>query len=121
MYTDASAFLRQHPWPGRPPSEMEEAEHKSRRRNRIGRRLRSLCGRAEDVDSDDEIDSARDLEAGQEADERSREFRWTPELMQDFREELEKLVIFDYIIRNTDRGRNFSLLPCALRDVANVL
>ena len=29
---------------------------------------------------------------------------WTPSLKQSFREELEKLVILDYIMRNTDRG-----------------
>lgn len=31
-------------------------------------------------------------------------FTWTPEVLQQFREELEKLVILDYIMRNTDRG-----------------
>lgn len=31
-------------------------------------------------------------------------FEWTPEVLDQFREELEKLVILDYIMRNTDRG-----------------
>lgn len=31
-------------------------------------------------------------------------FAWTPDVLQQFREELEKLVILDYIMRNTDRG-----------------
>jgi phosphatidylinositol 4-kinase type 2 len=31
-------------------------------------------------------------------------FRWTCEVLQQFREEVEKLVILDYIMRNTDRG-----------------
>lgn len=31
-------------------------------------------------------------------------FVWTESLQQSFREELEKLVILDYIMRNTDRG-----------------
>lgn len=31
-------------------------------------------------------------------------FRWTPEVLQQFREEVEKLVVLDYIMRNTDRG-----------------
>lgn len=31
-------------------------------------------------------------------------FEWTEEVLQQFREELEKLVILDYIMRNTDRG-----------------
>ena len=33
-----------------------------------------------------------------------RRFFWTEALQQSFREELEKLVILDYIMRNTDRG-----------------
>jgi hypothetical protein len=32
------------------------------------------------------------------------DFQWTPEVLLQFREELEKLVILDYIMRNTDRG-----------------
>ncbi|ODV59467.1 1-phosphatidylinositol 4-kinase LSB6 ASCRUDRAFT_77197 [Ascoidea rubescens DSM 1968] len=32
------------------------------------------------------------------------EFQWSPEVLQQFVEELEKLVILDYIMRNTDRG-----------------
>lgn len=32
------------------------------------------------------------------------EFKWTSETLLEFREELEKLVILDYIMRNTDRG-----------------
>lgn len=31
-------------------------------------------------------------------------FQWTSETLQQFREEIEKLVILDYIMRNTDRG-----------------
>lgn len=31
-------------------------------------------------------------------------FQWTTDVIQQFREELEKLVILDYIMRNTDRG-----------------
>ncbi|ODV96219.1 hypothetical protein PACTADRAFT_49604 [Pachysolen tannophilus NRRL Y-2460] len=31
-------------------------------------------------------------------------FEWTPDTLEQFREELEKLVILDYIMRNTDRG-----------------
>ncbi|CAN6638770.1 phosphatidylinositol 4-kinase Lsb6p [Trichomonascus vanleenenianus] len=31
-------------------------------------------------------------------------FRWTQQVLEQFREELEKLVILDYVMRNTDRG-----------------
>ncbi|CEP25253.1 LSB6 [Cyberlindnera jadinii] len=37
-------------------------------------------------------------------DDTTPQFRWTPDVLQQFREELEKLVILDYIMRNTDRG-----------------
>ncbi|RAL66146.1 hypothetical protein DID88_005818 [Monilinia fructigena] len=39
-----------------------------------------------------------------EIDNQNRRFVWTDALQQAFREELEKLVILDYIMRNTDRG-----------------
>lgn len=32
------------------------------------------------------------------------QFQWTPQVIAQFREEIEKLVILDYIMRNTDRG-----------------
>ncbi|GAA5896804.1 hypothetical protein JCM8208_007095 [Rhodotorula glutinis] len=42
-------------------------------------------------------------------------FEWTTEMVESFREELEKLVVLDFLIRNTDRGLdNFMLKPCAL-------
>jgi phosphatidylinositol 4-kinase type 2 len=102
-------FLRQHPWPGRPPSQTEDDHSHRVRRHRFLRRLRLLCGRAEDVGDDDFDDG---FDAGQGSADGVCEFRWTPELMQDFRQELEKLVILDYIIRNTDRGtKSGSPLP----------
>jgi phosphatidylinositol 4-kinase type 2 len=40
-------------------------------------------------------------------------FFWTEGLMQDFREQLERLVVLDFIMRNTDRGLdNFMLKYC---------
>ena len=42
---------------------------------------------------------------GEEASQaQDRRFAWTDNIKQSFREELEKLVILDYIMRNTDRG-----------------
>ena len=73
-----------------------------------------LCGRAgvddEDSDAEEEEDdttyaqsprlSAEDTLEGTEP----QPFQWTQELMDDFRLELEKLVILDVLMRNTDRG-----------------
>lgn len=52
--------------------------------------------------SDDEEDDVSPGAANQPLRQR-REF-WTESLQQSFREQLEKLVILDYIMRNTDRG-----------------
>ncbi|GAA5843516.1 hypothetical protein JCM9279_000777 [Rhodotorula babjevae] len=42
-------------------------------------------------------------------------FAWTVEMVESFREELEKLVVLDFLIRNTDRGLdNFMLRPCTV-------
>jgi phosphatidylinositol 4-kinase type 2 len=55
--------------------------------------------------------NGEDLEAQNNAAENSNSqqdpsprFHWTEQLQQSFREELEKLVILDYMMRNTDRG-----------------
>ncbi|ORY52830.1 phosphatidylinositol 3 and 4-kinase-domain-containing protein [Leucosporidium creatinivorum] len=118
-FTDASKFLAEHPWPGRPLSEALEGEGEKEGRRRRRRRgavsvfgpLRCLCGRAEAEDDEDD-----DQEEGQGEDEHHRReegFRWTEELMLSFREQLEGLVVLDYLIRNTDRGLdNFMLKPC---------
>lgn len=53
------------------------------------------------MDSSDDEQQQQPEEDQQEAPNR---FVWTDALKQSFREELEKLVILDYIMRNTDRG-----------------
>ena len=45
-------------------------------------------------------------------DSQQRRFVWTDSVMQQFREELEKLVILDYIMRNTDRGLDNWMIKC---------
>ncbi|KAH3667002.1 hypothetical protein WICMUC_005349 [Wickerhamomyces mucosus] len=45
------------------------------------------------------------------------EFRWTTEVIQQFREELEKLVILDYIMRNTDRGLDNWMVNLSWTDI----
>lgn len=54
----------------------------------------------------DDIEDPRDrLSTSSSSDDpQSRKFVWTESVQQQFREELEKLVILDYIMRNTDRG-----------------
>lgn len=121
-YVNVSAFLRAHPWPSRPRDLLERdlraentAHGRAKARARKGGNKKSKTRRclaaiarlnclrrrtrpdtcAEHEDTNDEE---------QEHSQENTDFVWTIELMDDFRFELEKLVCFDYLIRNTDRG-----------------
>ncbi|KAG8835311.1 phosphatidyl inositol kinase [Serendipita sp. 399] len=112
-YTDASIFLRTNPWPGRPISEtFDDETHRSGiTTKRILGALNLLCGRTgeEEEESDLDDDQLRTLYGQPD----STDFYWSLALQQDFRLELEKLVILDYIIRNTDRGAdNYMIKYC---------
>ncbi|SCV72302.1 BQ2448_4996 [Microbotryum intermedium] len=136
-FKDASDFLREFPLPGRPESQtLDRRSYRKGRGNLFGP-LRCLCGRVgADVDDDDDDEDDEDQEEatrrpldGEEPSGRGtfgflgggastptteeRGFKWTEEMLESFREELEKLVILDFIIRNTDRGLdNFMIKPC---------
>ena len=99
-FTDANIFLRDNPWPDQANSGFRPQDaHRKKRRSWVG-----TCGPNSTALDDDE-EAASDLRsAATEEDTPGRRFVWTDELQQSFREELEKLVILDYIMRNTDRG-----------------
>lgn len=67
-----------------------------------------VCGRAgADEWSDDEIDEGGNSNEGVNGSRdgrRQHKFRWTAQLKADFRLELEKLIMLDWLMRNTDRG-----------------
>ncbi|ORY86106.1 phosphatidylinositol 3 and 4-kinase-domain-containing protein [Protomyces lactucae-debilis] len=90
-FQDATEFLKEHPWPDAAPQTASVGPRRS---------WTSCVGSKTDEDDlmVEELQNAITT-----ANPRSRQF-WTPELMQSMREELEKLVILDYIMRNTDRG-----------------
>src|SRR5690606_761116 len=90
--TDANIFLRKHPWPDQYNPNFQTP--KKTRKWVASCPPRTVIDVAEE-ESDMEA-SANELN--------ERRFFWTEELQQNFREELEKLVILDYIMRNTDRG-----------------
>ncbi|KIY60864.1 hypothetical protein CYLTODRAFT_314752, partial [Cylindrobasidium torrendii FP15055 ss-10] len=75
--------------------------------------LKILCGRtgdAEDVYND--YDGERLFDAS-EIGNSPTPFYWTNNLQQSFRDELEKLVILDYLMLNTDRGAdNYMVKYC---------
>ena len=120
-YVNASAFLKEHALPGRPASMFErdlaaenEAHRLSRRRQRarvrmcfIALKRLLLCrygpgpyGAPADAEEqeDAEEEQAADADAG------ARGFVWTERTQREFRLELEKLVLLDFLMRNTDRG-----------------
>jgi len=96
-FKDANIFLREHPWPDRLNGAYTPTDGRTRR----GRPWRETC--RPDTRSDEDDEGGSDP-ASSGADETRRRFVWTEALQQSFREELEKLVILDYIMRNTDRG-----------------
>ena len=97
-YTDASDFLRKHPWPGRAISDTfdDDSHRKGSLYKKFGGAVKVVCGRtgAEDdmYDEDDDADSRMLYDR---SESRSGEpFYWTPALQDNFREELEKCVAF---------------------------
>lgn len=95
-YTDASVFLRKHPWPGRNARDTLDLDGSTRRRSRrrrsLASRLRLLCGAAGvDDDSDDEDLVSRIPSGVTTPGEPEPPFVWTTELAHDFRLELVRL------------------------------
>ncbi len=99
-FKDANVFLREHPWPEQYWSGFRNNDSHRNRRKRWADSCRPSSGRgpSDRFESDDEQDPAEERPLGPD------NFIWTESLKQSFREELEKLVILDYIMRNTDRG-----------------
>ncbi|POS82887.1 hypothetical protein EPUL_006514 [Erysiphe pulchra] len=91
-YKDANVFLREHAWPDNTGSDYRPVEA-TQKRSKVWETCR-------DSVSDDDEDP--DIEPSSK--QQKRRFFWTENLKQSFREELEKLVVLDYIMRNTDRG-----------------
>lgn len=100
-FKDANVFLRENPWPDQYWSGVRASDTHRNKRKRWTESCRPSASASPDHgdSSDDEHTSSADDEpAGPPR------FSWTEPLKQSFREELEKLVILDYIMRNTDRG-----------------
>lgn len=95
-FKDANIFLRENPW----PDQYTTSAHRNRLRRRgVGGYIQACFTDGSDQPEDDD---AADPPSG--ADVQRGRFFWSDSLQQSFREELEKLVILDYIMRNTDRG-----------------
>ncbi len=96
-FKDANLFLRENPWPDQNTADFRPDMESSRKRRPFAN---CIPGGPESEDEDPTRTSIQSPQPEQE----STRFHWTPKLKQSFREELEKLVILDYIMRNTDRG-----------------
>lgn len=96
-YKDANIFLKEHPWPDQHNSGFRTDDAPRKRKRRWAEECRP-SGPQSDLEDDDD---SRPNTA--EATRQRRGF-WSDSLQQSFREQLEKLVILDYIMRNTDRG-----------------
>lgn len=98
-FKDANIFLKEHPWPDQHNSGFRTDAAPSRKKRRWGEDCRPRG-----APSDDEDEDIEGSQAPYSDRQRSRKAFWTPALQQSLREQLEKLVILDYIMRNTDRG-----------------
>lgn len=99
-FKDANVFLREHPWPDQYWAGFRANDGQKKRRRRWTESCRPSSAASPDdaYGSDDEQGGREEPTLGPD------NFVWTENLKESFREELEKLVILDYIMRNTDRG-----------------
>ena len=98
-FKDANLFLRDHPWP-------DQANSGFRPEDVARRKKKPWAGdcRPGSAVSDDDENAPTDARPSTSEGDSPRRFVWTDALQRSFREELEKLVILDYMMRNTDRG-----------------
>ncbi|KAF9917725.1 phosphatidyl inositol kinase [Linnemannia zychae] len=99
-FKDANLFMRDHPWPLETPVSDASGKGKTWRRST-----------QDSIHSHQESDGASlnggttgSTYSGYGHNSDKPGFSWTPALQQQFREQFEKMIILDYLIRNTDRG-----------------
>lgn len=102
-FEDANLFLREHPWPDQ-TNHGFRAEDAPKRRKRPWNESCRPSGIHSDDEEEEELENTFNPTPSPPPDSNEQRFYWTENLKQSFREELEKLVILDYIMRNTDRG-----------------
>ncbi|GAA5948024.1 hypothetical protein JCM3765_007076 [Sporobolomyces pararoseus] len=103
-FTDASDFLAKHPY----PTTARALSYSKSPRSSLFSTCLPCCGSSAFDDSSENASTE-----SHPSHPSSPEFEWTPGMVESFQLELEKLVILDYLIRNTDRGLdNFMIKPC---------
>jgi phosphatidylinositol 4-kinase type 2 len=110
-FEDAKDFLRRHPWPGRSTIDTlgEDVHRKGVHRSWYDKSLRWVCGSV-GGEEEEELSVGEKFGVGGGG---GGGLVWTENLMLEFRGELEKLVVLDVLMRNTDRGLdNFMVKFC---------
>jgi len=90
-FKDANIFMRDHPWP----------ETVAQDPNGKGRYYGSWRRSTASVHSQDEAGSLHGSISGSIQSGMGSGFQWTPALQLQFKEQFEKMIILDYLIRNT--------------------
>jgi len=104
-FQDANLFLKAHPWPDQHSAGLRTGRKKKRRWADDCRPNEPPSDNDDyDYDDHDNGNSHNNSMPDSPGQQRHRRVFWTASLQQSFREQLEKLVILDYIMRNTDRG-----------------
>lgn len=101
-FKDANLFLREHPWPDQINSGFRPDDAPKWRKRPWTETCRPSSANSQD--EEEARSEIRSISGEEQAPGQDRRFVWTDAIKQSFREELEKLVILDYIMRNTDRG-----------------
>ena len=90
---DANLFLRENPWPDR---------YNSTFNTEVSPKKRSWTAMCFPGSGEGDLEAQNDApQSSNPTQDPSPRFQWTEALQQNFREELEKLVILDYMMRNT--------------------
>ncbi|KAH8723693.1 phosphatidylinositol 3 and 4-kinase-domain-containing protein [Phaeosphaeriaceae sp. PMI808] len=100
-FKDANIFLKEHPWPDQHSGGLRAEGASGKKKKRRWAEDCRPSGPQSDNEDGDEDEDERSTTAHHQ---RQRGGFWSEPLQQSFREQLEKLVILDYIMRNTDRG-----------------
>lgn len=99
-FKDANLFFRDHPWPDHTSSGFSPEDAPKWRKSAWTDTCRPSSATSEEGQQfRSEVRSLNNAEGSE-----GQGFVWTDRIKQSFREELEKLVVLDYIMRNTDRG-----------------
>ena len=102
-FKDANVFLRDHPWPDQSSTNLGQ-DHSAKRGKKPWTDTCRLGSSASEEEEEGLRSDFQSMNGPESTDAQDGEFRWTEQIKQSFREELEKLVVLDYIMRNTDRG-----------------